>query len=150
LSQNNRKLSNLLVNPGYQIRYIFWLTSSGLLLVALNGTIFYVFMRENYEFLVEMSPLTEEVKALLREELQKIVLLLAAVSVVFLALLSTIGLFFSHRTAGPLYHFKRIFSEIRSGKPEARVHLRPDDDFRDVASEFNAMMDLLAKKEKSE
>ena len=144
--KGKRKLKNLFINPRYQLRYIFWLTGSGLALVCFNTAVFYSRVRENYEVLVEMSPMTDEAKTLLFGELSHIAFTLVFSSAIFLLLVGVMGLLFSHRTAGPLYHFQRIFNEIKAGKTSARVHLRPNDDFQDVARNFNEMMDQIEKK----
>ena len=146
MSKSQRKLQNLLINPGYQVKYMFWTTSTGLALILVNSVVFYLFVRENYKVLVDLSPMEDEVKAQLYSELHHIVFLLGGFSVLFLAVVSIGGLVLSHRTAGPMYHFKRIFREIREGKHEARIRLRPKDDFRDVAAECNEMIDYLQKK----
>ncbi|HUP57138.1 MAG TPA: methyl-accepting chemotaxis protein, partial [Bdellovibrionota bacterium] len=67
-------------------------------------------------------------------------------SIAFLIGVAVIGMVMSHRTAGPLYHFKRIFEEIKNGKLDARIRLRPKDDFQDVGQAFNEMMDKIARK----
>ena len=141
-----RKIKNLIINPQYQMRYIFWLTGSGLVLVVLNTLIFYSKVRENYEFLVEMSPMTDEAKSLLFQELRHIAWSIGFSSIAFLLLVAILGVVVSHRTAGPLYHFQRIFNEIKKGRMDARVRLRPKDDFQNVAVTFNEMMDQLEKK----
>ena len=146
LASKNRKIKNLLINPKYQIKYIFYLTGTGFGLVFLNTAIFYWYVRENYKFLVEMSPMDEEAKSLLFTELNHIAWTLLGTSTLFLVVIGVIGLFFSHRTAGPLYHFQRVFSSIKEGKVSSRVRLRPTDDFQNVAQSFNDMMDHLEKK----
>ena len=138
-----------MVNPSYQLKYIFWLSGSGLVLVAVNALIFYLFMRENYQILIELSPMTEEAKAQLYSELSHIIFLVFLVSSAFLTAVSFVGLIFSHRTAGPLYHFKRIFGSIKKGNYSDRVRLRPGDDFKDVAGAFNEMMDTVERELKS-
>ena len=140
-----RKISNYLVNPRYQLKYIFWLSLAGLLLVAANGYLVYHYVHENYLALVDLSPMTEEVKQVLRQELHEIVIRLALISVGFLGIVGGIGLVFSHQTAGPLFHFKRVIGEVIAGNLNARVRLRPKDDFQDVALAFNEMVDHLAK-----
>lgn len=142
-----RRLRNLLINPSYQLKYLFWLTLSGLVLVFLNAYSFYSYTRENYDLLVDLSPMTDEAKAQLYLELNQIVFRLGLISVGFLVVAGIIGVVLSHRTAGPMFHFKRVFRSIREGNLNARVHLRPKDDFQDVAKEFNDMMDsVLTKK----
>lgn len=138
-----RKLINLVVNPGYQFRYVFWVSLTGAFLVVLNAGIFYSYVKENYAILVDLSPMTDEAKALLYQELHQILLELGLASFAFILLVSFLGLVFSHRTAGPMYHFDRVFREIKEGKVDSRVRLRPKDDFRNVADTFNEMMDSL-------
>lgn len=138
-----RNLKNILINPKYQIKYIFWLTFTGFLLIAINAVTFYWYVSENYTILVDLSPMTPEAKSQLYTELHQIILSLSAFSFLFLGAVAVLGLILSHRTAGPMFHFKRVFNEIRTGSRNARVHLRPNDDFQDVAQEFNSMMDSL-------
>lgn len=143
--KKNRKFSNFLINPKYQLKYIFWLSATGLSLVALYSVIFYTYIRENYEILVELSPMDDTSKQQLYRELTHVILLLGGISFIFIVLVSIAGVIVSHRTAGPLYHFKRVFNEIKSGKKDARVRLRPNDDFQDVAASFNEMIESVLK-----
>lgn len=142
----NRKLKNVLINPRYQLRYVFWLSATALFLITVNAAVFYHYISENYSVLVELSPMTEEAKGLLYSELRRILFLLGGASLVFVVLTSILGIFYSHRTAGPLYHFNRVFKLIASGKTDSRVVLRPNDDFREVAQSFNEMMDKIVDK----
>ena len=105
----------------------------------------YVHIKENYSILVDLSPMTNEAKKQLYFELNALVVKLSVGSVIFLCGVALIGLVMSHRAAGPLYHMKRVFEAIRDGKHDARVRLRPKDDFLDVAASFNEMMDALTK-----
>ncbi len=143
--KTRRKLKNLLLNPRYQLRYILLAAGSAMLVSVLYSTIFYIYIKENYSILVELSPMTDEAKAQLYSELRHIVMLLGAGSLGFVAMVSCLALFLSHRSAGPLYHFKRVFEEIRSGKSDVRIHLRPRDDFQEVAESFNSMMEAVTK-----
>ncbi len=138
-----RKLKNFVVNPQFQIRYVFWVVVSGLVMVLFNASIFYHFTRENYLLLVDMAPMSAEARAHLFRELNDVLLRLGGFSFLFLGIVAMLGVVLSHRAAGPLYHFKRVFADIRAGKRDTRVFLRPYDDFRDVADEFNGMMDSL-------
>jgi methyl-accepting chemotaxis protein len=138
-----RTLKNLLINPQYQLRYVFWLSSTGFGLVLVNALIAYSYINENYVTLVDLSPMSEEAKSQLYGELRHLILALSVVSFTFMTLIFVLGVFLSHRTAGPMYHFKRVFEEIRDGNLNQRVHLRPKDEFQDVAKSFNEMMDSI-------
>jgi methyl-accepting chemotaxis protein len=144
--RHQRSFKNILINPAYQFKYIFWISMTGVILVALNASVFYYYIRENYALLVDLSPMTDEAKAQLYSELNSIILKLSAASFVFLSVVSYFGIVMSHRTAGPMFHFKRVFGQIKDGKTDARIRLRPKDDFQDVATSFNEMMDTLSKR----
>jgi HAMP domain-containing protein len=141
-----RSFKNYLINPGYQLKYIFWISLTGLALILIYSTLMYRYVHENYALLIELSPMTDEVKAQLYRELREIVVKVSGISFLFLTVCSFFGLFLSHRTAGPMFHFKRVFGEIQAGQLDRRVHLRPKDDFRDVAEAFNKMMDSIQRK----
>lgn len=146
MKPNRRKLKNLLINPPYQLKYVSLLFSSAFILTAINVGIIYNYVKENYTFLVDLSPMTDEAKKQLYLELQQLIWILGGSSTFFLIFIIILGLFLSHRTAGPLYHFKRVFDEIASGHQERRVNLRPKDEFLDVAKSFNQMMERLTSK----
>jgi len=142
-NRNRRKLKNILINPRFQLKYVMLASFAGIILTVANATLFYRYVNENYAILVELSPMTEEAKALLYKELRTIIGFLTVSSLVFVAVVAWLALMISHRTAGPLYHFNRVFNEIRTGKSGSRIHLRPEDDFQDVAESFNRMMDSI-------
>jgi methyl-accepting chemotaxis protein len=146
MSAKNRSLKNLLINPAFQLKYVFWISTAGIILIACNALIFYSYIKENYSILVDLSPMDEAAKTQLYHELNVILYKLGGVSLVFMLLAGILGIKISHSTAGPLYHFKRVFNEIKNGKTESRIRLRPGDDFKDVAQAFNDMMDSVQKK----
>ncbi len=146
MSKTNRSLKNILINPAYQLKYVLWISTAGIMLIACNALIFYSYIKENYSILVDLSPMDEAAKTQLYHELNVILYKLGGVSLVFMILAAILGIKISHATAGPLFHFKRIFNEIKNGKTDSRIRLRPGDDFKDVAQAFNEMMDSLANK----
>jgi nitrogen fixation/metabolism regulation signal transduction histidine kinase len=133
--QNNieqRRFSNILINPRYQLKYVLSLSLLGLGLVAVHFVIFYGQIRAHCDTVSE-------------SELRNMMFKLGGLSLGFVAALSAIATIFTHRTAGPLHHFKQACNAIRAGRTETRIHLRPDDDFQDVAASFNDMMDSLTR-----
>lgn len=143
---SKRSLKNLWLNPGFQGRYIFWISITGLLLVVINASIFYFFTRENYALLVDLGPMTAEAKAQLYRELWQIIGYLIIGSFGFLSVVAIVGLIFSHRAAGPIFHFTKVFTEVKNGNTALRIRLRPNDEFKEAAQAFNEMMDSLESK----
>jgi methyl-accepting chemotaxis protein len=138
---NRRKLVNLLIQPRYQLRYAFLAAGAGAVLATFNSLVFYRYVKESYDTLVELAPMTDEARARLYRELFEVAVRLGAASMVFTALVAVFAVVMTQRTAGPLYHLRRVFTEMRDGNREARVRLRPNDDFQDVARAFNEAMD---------
>ena len=145
MGHKKRSLKNFLINPLYQLKYIFWISAAGLALILGNALVFYYYIRENYELLIELSPMDDSTKAQLYRELYEIIIKLSLVGCGFVIVSMLIGVVISHRTAGPMYHFKRVFNELKNGKTSSRIRLRPNDDFQDVAQAFNEMMDTVQK-----
>jgi signal transduction histidine kinase len=108
--------------------------------------VFYHFTKENYQILVDLSPMDDDVKVQLYHELNKILMYLGGCSFFFLIITSLLGIVLSHRTAGPMYRFKLVFHQIQEGDISARIRLRPKDDLRDVADECNKAIDFLVNR----
>lgn len=141
--RNRRRLKNILLNPRFQLKYVLLSAAGGLVVSLVNAAVFYIYTRENYTILVDLAPMDEQVKLQLYAELRQIVIYLCASSLAFVTGISVLALALSHRTAGPLYHFKRVFEEIKGGRLGSRIRLRPTDDFQEVAGAFNEMIDTL-------
>ncbi len=56
---------------------------------------------------------------------------------VLIALVLFAGIFLTHRIVGPIYNFKKSFSEIQSGNLAKRIHLRWSDEFKYLAHKIN-------------
>jgi len=107
------------------------------------GLVFYRFIRENYDTIVELSPITDDSKILLYTELNSIILYLSVLSFVFLSVITIIGIVFSHKVAGPMFKIKTICNAINAGHLGRRIALRPGDDFREVVAELNRALNTL-------
>jgi methyl-accepting chemotaxis protein len=139
----DRKLRNYLINPPHQLKLVFLTAVTGVLMVIANAVIFFVFIREHFATLLDLIPTNGLLQFQLYSELRHIVLTMILISFVWITLLCLYAIVMSHRAAGALYRFKAVFDEIRAGKRESRIKLRPKDDFQEVAKSFNAMMETL-------
>ena len=148
MGKEQRKLRNFIINPKFQLRYIIFTTMWGLALVIINASVFYSFISENYEVFIELNDITDEAKAVLYQELYQIIYILIGLSITFLFTVAIFGIVLSHKIAGPMYKFRKTFKEIKEGNTNLRINLRPKDEFKEVALEFNSMMDSLSKNNK--
>jgi methyl-accepting chemotaxis protein len=107
------------------------------------GLVFYRFISENYDTIVELSPITEDSKAILYNELSSIIMYLSLLSGIFLIAITGIGIVFSHKVAGPMFKIKSVCNSINTGNFGKRIALRPGDDFREVVAELNKALNTL-------
>jgi len=133
--QYKRTWAGFLINPAFQMRYFLWITFVGTAIVVSYSVVIYeFFLREQMLNLPEgPAPFFNPMD------------IMALIALCFILIMSIIVFVLSHRTAGALYHFKKVFNEIKGGNHGLRVRLRKNDDFQDVAAAFNEMMDELQK-----
>ncbi len=146
MSKSQRKLKNYIINPKFQLKYIFWISAGGFILMGSYSLIFYYFIKENYMILVDMADMTTEARDLLYHELYVIILILGIFSFIFLIITTLIGVVFSHRVAGPLYKLNLVITKIKEGNLEERAKFRPNDEFIETANNFNEMLDTIIPK----
>ena len=61
-------------------------------------------------------------------------------SLLLIFAIAIISVFISHRVAGPVYKFERIIGELASGKKVEEIKLRKRDEFYELASAINRLI----------
>ena len=143
--KKQRRLKNILILPGFQARMMFFIVLSGVACTAVNAYLYHSYVVGSYDFILKYSSLSKELIEGRYRDLYVFGVSLGLVTLVIVLLIATWALFITHRAAGSVYHMKRVIGEVRSGNLAARVHLRPKDEFQDLAQSFNQMMDELQK-----
>ncbi len=65
-----------------------------------------------------------------------------------MVIIAVLGVFFSHRIAGPLYRIQLVIDEVLEGNYERRVQLRPRDFGQELADKVNSLLDILRESKK--
>ncbi len=160
MGQNKYKRSRFIINPQFQYRLIalFFAVSlvmSGAIL-AFAWKSYSSFTSKLQEKQTQMGLYTEMVneyvekdvtvfwvpKEFKREFLWKLLgfTLLLSLAVIFL------GVFVSHRIAGPLHRLNRFMLDIAEGKAVPELRFRDHDEFMHMAESFNKCVHALASK----
>jgi nitrogen fixation/metabolism regulation signal transduction histidine kinase len=147
LGRDRRQLRNILINPRYQTRFILWAALSGLFVIAYFGMLLLQSFRQYQE--TAMARASIPLRELLNEEYTAVVLQLLTGSLIIFITAMIVGIFLSHRTAGPMHQLKLAFNRVRSGKWNTRVVFRDADEFQDLGDRFNKMMETLEERSKS-
>lgn len=130
----------IFIKKDLQVKFILFV-----LLSVLFGMVLF-----SYQFLTFLQSIFKDHPVLLQRVYEagpSLLYSLIIKSAIFFALLAIISALISHKIAGPIYHFEKICKEVKEGNKKARVHLREGDALSDLAQSFNAMLNVLTKKE---
>jgi len=144
---NQRNISRLILTP-FQWRFTILIAGSAFLTCSVLYGVFYSFVQENYKLLIELSPMTEEVKKQLNSEAHFLSWIAIGASCVFTILSVIWGMLFSHRLVGPVFNMAHVVKSFREGHREARVQLRRNDEFKKLADELNLLLNQFDQKKK--
>ena len=140
---SKKNLSSFLINPPFQLKIASFSLLPGLIMVATYGLMVDGQMKENYEILVNSSPMEDAVKNQLWLELDQFRIQFVAFSLLFLILVFFFGIFLSHRVSGPVCKMKDAMERVRKGDKEVRLLFKESEEFSEMATSFNNMMDSL-------
>ncbi len=142
----NRSKKSAVAMSGFLGRVVFLVVLVGLVCVVINAYLYYLYVVGSYDFILKHSSLSQELIDERYRELYTLWVALTLISSVIILFIATWVLFLTHRVTGPVYHIKRVIADLRSGDTRARVHLRKNDEFQDLAKSFNELIDELQKK----
>lgn len=75
--------------------------------------------------------------------------ILGLMELVVMVILAIFMIFITHRVAGPLYKLGKTFKEIKDEGIFRRVYFRKNDNFQDLAQDFNELIDFLQDERES-
>ena len=128
----SRKSKRLyLVNREFQLRYTFAAVAVGILSTLLTSLII---LYPLYVFEILRIP------AFLPPPILLVMVFAAFVNI---GLIGFLGIFITHKIAGPMYSLVRQFRRIEEGVWSGHMGLRDGDDFRYIVRNFNAMVDSI-------
>jgi len=67
-------------------------------------------------------------------------------NLIIMVLISIIGIFYSHRIAGPVYRIEKDITRSLAGEKNVRIHLRKHDKLQSLADQVNTLLDRLENK----
>jgi HAMP domain-containing protein len=147
MSKKQRKLKNFLMNKGVQVPLVLIVLLAGFLTSLSNAFLFYRFVKGNYDIFFYSYPDTsQDFIDLMNTDLLNFGWGLIVISFLITIVLAVYALVISHRIAGAGYRIQAVVEEIKSGKTDARIRLRKNDDFKELAQSINELLDQIDKK----
>ncbi len=140
---NRRKIKSYLVMPKLQFKFIALSGGTALIVGLTFFGIANLFINENYEILVKLTPMTDQARTLLQSELRQLWTILSLSLTIFVLASSLIALFFSHKIAGPIYNIINQLATFVDSPSEKRIILRPNDELQVLAASVNKVLDMI-------
>ncbi len=141
--QKKRFRKKYLIDKKFQLNFSMLLLVIAAINVFFFSMLFY-FYNQHLNFLYQniagIYALPEEMAELGFGVLIKTIIFGIVFETIFIILL---GIFFSHRIAGPVFNLRRRVKEIMDGKIPTHVKLRKDDMLQDFANDMDALVKKL-------
>jgi methyl-accepting chemotaxis protein len=132
-----------LVDPGFQLRYALLLAGAGALLALLCG----LWLHQAHLQATELLPLDAEARALVERTDNELLGALAGITALMALALGVLGVFITHRVAGPVLVLGRYLQAFGDGRyPRVRA-LRRGDELRRLFAVFAEGVEALRARE---
>ena len=141
-----RQFKNYFIHSKFQTGVLVRLLLMALVVVVVNFQVFRVVSEEAIRIVDGYVHLDPAVRLSLNQEFAWIGMLIVGLSALITLIFCGATIIVSHRAAGPMYRFRKVFEAIDSASSQERIRLRAKDDFQDVAEAFNLMMDRIGKR----
>ncbi len=134
-----RRWKNYWIWPKFQRKIVGLAVGAALVIALVFGWIAYQFIHENYQVLVDLSPMEDVVKLQLYRELRWLQIGLFVSTLLYLGMVCVLSIVLSHRVAGPMFRFHRELLRASETGLMEEIAVRPGDDFQEVFAAFNAV-----------
>ncbi len=135
------KRKKIFIQPAFQGKFIFWVIVVVILASGVSAALLYFLLTSFFE------SQSKSAHIILTESWQHLGLAIVIGNLVSLVIGSVVAaiivLYRSHKVAGPLYRFCRIFEQIGEGRLDDMTQLRKHDELTEVAESIQLMIDKL-------
>jgi HAMP domain-containing protein len=133
------------VDPPFQLRYGLLFFGLSFCAAAIVGAVAFYGLRQTHAALMALPPLqySPGLGAMIEAQYRALAFLLIGLFAILALFCTVFGIYITHRVAGPLVKLRSTMDEVAAGNHFARITFRRNDEFKDVATKFNEMMDSL-------
>ena len=148
---SKQRRTQYIIAKDFQLRFALLLSGVGLAVTSVIGFILYsVLARAQSLFVGTGMVLSPSVIEFLGEQRSLFVYSLLGTFLGVTLILMILGIFISHRLAGPIFALSRRMNDLAQGNFNAVLTLRKADEFQDLKDKFNTLVHALQNQVKSE
>jgi hypothetical protein len=147
-THHKRRLRNYLLDVGLQLRYTVVIIAVAVFLTAVLGSRIYVASQETTRIVTLTASVDPSTEQELRQQFQtndRVVLWgIIGFGLVLVLTVTGVGIWMTHKIAGPLLNIGSVFGRIRDNKlPEDIRHLRKGDELQAFHASLREMYDAI-------
>lgn len=146
----SRKLKTLVIEPFKQFRIGLWVIGFSVIFLMTAISLYKSAYAEQYSKVAEhFNVVGKNLEELNNDDIfEKNYKIIAGVFIIYLVLLISIVLYFTHKVYGPLVSIERFIGELSEGDYSKRIRLRKKDDMQRLAGKLNDLAKSLEDRHK--
>jgi len=146
-----QRRTQYIIAKSFQVRFALLLSGVGVAITSVIGFVLYGVLAKTQSLFVGTGiVLSPSVIEFLGEQRSLFVYSLLGTFLGVTLILLILGIFISHRLAGPIFALSRKMNDLAQGNFNATLSLRKVDEFQDLKDRFNTLVHALQNQVKSE
>lgn len=146
MSSKQRKLTNLLVIPRYQLKLCFYFIFIGLMFFGAVVAISYRKLLQVQELMNDHPLMDFQIQTQINDLMYQIIQFTLMGFVAYVIFSSLFALVISHRVAGPVVAITGFIEQLKLGNYDYRRNLRPHDELTEVMDALKELAPVLKER----
>jgi len=139
--KQKRRVRNFFPEPRFQRHFLMYLLGTNLLGVLFCSGVIFPVLSKHYQSYLEVFAWSPETAEVLISQYNFLLVIMGTTLTFFFIYLFVLGVLYSHRIGGVVFAVKRTCNQLAEGK-DVRLKLRKSDEFQDLQTSFNHMVDV--------
>lgn len=141
-----RKARNLLLEPRLQLKLPIQLLLLTAFFAVLVSVVLYYGFESLYEFVTMQGVMGEQLADAIRHQSHAIAIVFVSLFVGYVLLTIGLAVLYLHKLVGPTVAFRRHIEALKNGDFSARIKLRKNDAFPELATDLNELAEILERR----
>lgn len=140
-----RKLSNILINPTFQMRMALRFIVIYIVVAGIFQVFFMILLNKYMDNFVKAFPITTNQHLVLHDIIIQIILAMSLLILIGALSIFIMAVYYSHKIAGPIYVIKNNINKLIEKDFQIRSNFRDGDEFNEISESLNRLADILKK-----
>ncbi|HKI73908.1 MAG TPA: hypothetical protein VJ998_04665 [Pseudomonadales bacterium] len=150
MSRKQRKLKNMLVNPGFQLKLTLYYVVSGLVFFGAIVGLSYTKLSKVRHLMNDNPLMNFQIQSQVNDLMFQVIQFTLLGFVAYIILSSLFALIISHKIAGPVVAIRAFIEQLKMGNYDYKRNLRPNDELNEIMDALKELAPLLKERTKED